>query len=207
VTSDNRAGDIARCRALGIANYLVKPIKRAALLDAITAALGAPTPSVETPGPRASLPVPEAPQALTILLVDDSADNRLLMQAYLKGRPYQLDLCENGESAVQKFMTGRYDLVLMDMQMPVMDGYTATKAIRQWEAAHGTPATPIIALTAAALKEERQKTFEAGCTTFLAKPIKKATLLETIETHTRGDEHDFAACNTGRASLCRARIG
>ncbi len=207
LTSDNRGGDIARCRTLGIANYLVKPIKRAALLDAITAALGTPTPTVEAPVPYGSVPVPDAPQALTILLVDDSADNRLLIQAYLKGRPYQLELCENGEIAVQKFMAGRYDLVLMDMQMPVMDGYAATKAIRQWEAAHNVPAVPIIALTAAALKEERQKTIEAGCTTFLAKPIKKATLLDTIETHTRGDTHDITAGITGGTSLCRTGTG
>jgi CheY-like chemotaxis protein len=90
---------------------------------------------------------------LRILLVDDSADNRLLVQAYLKTYPYQLDLAENGEVAVEKFKSGKYDLVLMDMRMPVMDGYTATIAIRAWESQSGSEPTPIIALTAFALKE------------------------------------------------------
>lgn len=83
--------------------------------------------------------------------MDDSADNRLLVQAYLKRSPYQLDLAENGEVAVEKFKSGKYDLVLMDMQMPVLDGYTATRTIRAWESQSGLKATPIIALTAFAL--------------------------------------------------------
>lgn len=128
--------------------------------------------------------------ALQILLVEDAADNRLLIQSYLKRTPYQIDIAAHGEIAVEKFTTGAYDLVLMDMQMPVMDGYTATQAIRVWEAeqratpGHSVP-TPIIALTAYVLQEEVQKSLDAGCTAHLTKPINKAALLDTIQKSTQ----------------------
>jgi len=121
----------------------------------------------------------EAP-SLRILLAEDSEDNRLLIKTYLKQSPHCLEMAENGEIAVEKFQQGEYDLVLMDMNMPVMDGYTATRTIRQWEAREGKPATPIIALTAFALKEDEQKSIAAGCDAHLTKPIKKKTLLEAL---------------------------
>jgi len=121
----------------------------------------------------------EAP-SLRILLAEDSEDNRLLIKTYLKQTPHCLEMAENGEIAVEKFQQGEYDLVLMDMNMPVMDGYTATRTIRQWEAREGKPATPIIALTAFALKEDEQKSIAAGCDAHLTKPIKKKTLLEAL---------------------------
>jgi signal transduction histidine kinase/ActR/RegA family two-component response regulator len=119
-------------------------------------------------------------RALRILLVDDSTDNRMLIQAYLRDTPHQITIAENGEIAMQKFVAGNYDLVLMDMQMPVMDGYNATKAIRTWESIHGVSPTAIIALTAYALKEEVQKSLDVGCTAHISKPIKKVQLLEAI---------------------------
>ena len=121
----------------------------------------------------------EAP-SLRILLAEDSEDNRLLIKTYLKQSPHCLEMAENGEIAVEKFQQGEYDLVLMDMNMPVMDGYTATRTIRQWEAREGKPATPIIALTAFALKEDERKSIAAGCDAHLTKPIKKKTLLEAL---------------------------
>ena len=127
----------------------------------------------------------EAMSPLSILLAEDVSDNRLLIQAYLKRTPYRLDIAENGDIAYGKFKVGRYDLVLMDMQMPVLDGYDATRAIRQWEAEHHRPPTPIIALTAYALKEDEKKSLDAGCTGHLTKPIKKPTLLAAISEYTR----------------------
>ncbi len=115
-----------------------------------------------------------------ILLVDDAEDNRVLVEVYLRRTEYQLDSADNGEIACQKFKQTRYHLVLMDMQMPVMDGYSATKAIREWEAEQGLKPTPIIALTAYALKEDAQKALDAGCTAYLTKPVKKSTLLEAL---------------------------
>jgi len=133
-----------------------------------------PPPAVTRPAPLEDL------RPLHILFAEDSPDNRLLIQSYLKKTPYQLDIAENGQIAVERFKAGKYDLVLMDMQMPVMDGYTATREIRKWEREKRVKATPIIALSAYALKEDAQKSLDAGCNAHLAKPIKKAKLMEAI---------------------------
>jgi CheY-like chemotaxis protein/HPt (histidine-containing phosphotransfer) domain-containing protein len=135
--------------------------------------------------PRAVVPVGTVPEpalpALRILLVEDSADNRTITVAYLQDTPYVVDIAENGAIACEKFAAGDYDLVLMDRQMPVMDGLTATRAIRKWELANHRAATPIIALTATALKGDREKCMAAGCTAFLTKPIKQEVLLQAIK--------------------------
>ena len=136
---------------------------------------------------RAAMPVGTGPApplpALHILLVEDSPDNRTITVAYLQDTPYRVDIAENGAIACEKFAAGDYDMVLMDRQMPVMDGLTATRAIRKWEQANHRPPTPIIALTAAALKGDREKCIAAGCTAFLTKPIKQEVLLQTIIEH------------------------
>jgi len=129
---------------------------------------------------------PAAPlRPLKILLVEDYPDNRTITLAYLQDTPYQVEVAENGAIACEKFIAGHFDLVLMDRQMPVMDGLTATRAIRSWEKTEGRPATPIIALTAAALKGDREKCVEAGCTAYLTKPIKQDVLLQAIKDFAR----------------------
>ena len=132
-----------------------------------------------------TLQVQENNRPLRVLLVEDCEDNRLLMNAYLRNTQYQVDVAENGEVAVRRFVAGQYDLVLMDIQMPVMDGYTATKMIRQWEMEQGVIATPIIALTACARKEDVDNCLAAGCTAHVSKPVKKHALLKAIQEHTR----------------------
>jgi PAS domain S-box-containing protein len=130
---------------------------------------------------------PEPPlRALQILVVEDSPDNRTITVAFLKDTPYQVEIAENGALAYEKFIAGHYDLVLMDRQMPVMDGLTATRAIRQWEQANHRPPTPIIALTASALKGDQEKCVAAGCTGYLTKPIKQQVLLQAIKEHSTG---------------------
>jgi len=183
LTSDRRSKDIARCKQLGIASYLVKPVKRVELLEAIANALG----TVETVTERGAAAEPAALEALPplhILLVEDNEDNVLLIKAFLRKTPCEVAFAENGEIAVEKFALGKYDLVLMDMQMPVMDGYTATKKIRKWEKEQEAEATPIVALTAYATREETQKSIDAGCNAHLSKPIKKAKLLRAIQEYT-----------------------
>jgi len=115
-----------------------------------------------------------------ILIAEDSVDNLLLLKAYLKDSGFQLDVAENGEEAVEKVNSGHYDLVLMDVQMPVMDGHSATRAIRMREKHGQSFPIPILALTAHALKEEIEKSLQAGCSGHLTKPITKATLLAAI---------------------------
>ena len=185
LTSDNRAGDVARGRELGVAAYLVKPVKRAELLEAIQEARAGAASLMEQPAAQTG-DVLEGAQGLRILLAEDSQDNVLLIEAYLQASRCSVDVACNGEVAIQKFISGTYDVVLMDVQMPVMDGYSAARRIRQWEAENHAAPVPILALTAHALPEEVRKSLDAGCTAHLTKPIRKATLLGAIEEHTKG---------------------
>jgi CheY-like chemotaxis protein len=132
--------------------------------------------SVDT-GPEPPLP------ALRILLAEDSVDNCTITLAYLEDTPYRIEIAETGVVACEKFTSGHFDLVLMDRQMPAMDGLTATRTIRSWEQANGRPPTPIIALTASALKGDREICLAAGCTAYLSKPIKQEALLQAIKEH------------------------
>lgn len=119
-------------------------------------------------------------QPLNLLLAEDTPENRMIIKAFLKKMPWQIDMARDGAEAFLKFTTGAYDLVLMDVEMPVMDGYAATRSIRSWEKEHGRLRTPILALTAHAMREYREKTLEAGCDGHLIKPIGKEGLLQAI---------------------------
>lgn len=179
LTSDRRGKDMKRCKELGIDSYLVKPVKRADLYESIATALSIKE-SVFEKVTAQKTARPEVLPPLHVLLVEDNEDNILLIQLFLKKTPFILDVAENGKIAVEKFVSGNFDLVLMDLQMPVMDGYTATGVIRKWEKEQGIEATPIIALTAHATREEAQKSIKAGCNAHLTKPIKKPKLLDAI---------------------------
>jgi len=125
-------------------------------------------------------------QSLSILLVEDSEDNRELIKAFLIKTPHQLAFSEDGEDAVKKIKTSQYDLVLMDLQIPLLDGYEATKQIRIWEQQENHKETlPIIALTAYALKEDEKRCLDSGFTAYLSKPIKKKRLLDTINKYAK----------------------
>ena len=181
LTSDDMSPNLSRAREVGINSYVVKPVKRLDLFRAIASAVGNKT--AETQSAPHSAPAVSPPgenRRLRILLAEDSPDNRLLIEAYLKKLPYQLDTAENGQVAVEKFIRQHYDLVLMDVRMPVMDGYTAVRIIRDWERARGRQSTPIVALTASALEEDIRNSLEAGCTTHVGKPVRKSLLLATI---------------------------
>ncbi|MCU1326464.1 MAG: Histidine kinase, partial [Bryobacterales bacterium] len=117
---------------------------------------------------------------LNILLVDDSADNRTLILAYLKNIGSTIDIAENGLIATQMFRSSHYDVILMDVEMPVMDGYEATREMRRIESETGAIATPIFALTAHAFADMAVQGYAAGFTSLLTKPIRKSTLLEAI---------------------------
>ena len=186
LTSDDRAEDIGRAKELGVTMYLVKPIRRAHLLDIVHSVVTSGKAIIRDESPSAcdSRVLPEFMRPLRLLLVEDYVYNCILVQAYLKNTPYQIDIAENGMVCVEKFKTGKYDLVLMDMQMPVMDGYAATKEIRKYEENNGLEAIPIIALSAYAFGEDIQKSLDAGCNDHLTKPLKKQLLLETIQKHT-----------------------
>jgi two-component system, sensor histidine kinase and response regulator len=178
LTSDSRSADIAKSYKLGLGGYLVKPIRRSDLHKAISIAMNRPNGLGSTVAAERVLQREEP--SLKILLVEDSSDNALLIRSYLKKELCEIDHAENGQAAFERFQGGHYQLVLMDMHMPVMDGYTATQHIRQWERRYGQQPIPILALTAFGMKEEEQKSLNAGCTAHLVKPIRKATLLAAI---------------------------
>ncbi|MCR9140945.1 MAG: ATP-binding protein [bacterium] len=121
---------------------------------------------------------------LRILLVEDNSDNRALIEAFLKTTDWQLDFATNGREGVEQFRAAAYDLVLMDMQMPVLDGYEATRRIRAYETQESRPPTPIVALTAHAMQEAIAESLAAGCDGHLSKPIRKSDLLAAIEKYT-----------------------
>jgi signal transduction histidine kinase len=125
--------------------------------------------------------LPEEARRRRILLADDSEDNRTLIRYYLKKLPYDLDFAENGEMACRKFEAEGYDLVLMDLQMPVLDGYDAVRAIRQLERERQRPPTPIIALTAHAMDEKLRRCLQEGCNAFVTKPVTRAQLLAVMD--------------------------
>jgi len=125
----------------------------------------------------------ELVSGLRILLADDSEDNRYLIRSYLKRTSVVVEIAENGEMAARMFREGHYDIVLMDVEMPVMDGYQATGEIRRFEKETGSPATPVLALTAHAFAEMAVRGAEAGFTALLTKPIRKVTLLEALAEH------------------------
>ncbi len=186
LVSRNWADDIAKIYEMKLGGYLVKPIRRAELHKSLTIALGRAKHGAAGPV-ESAVPSPvQVSRPLRILLVDDSPDNQVLIQSYLKKLPDHLTLVDNGALAVDAFTAGRFDVVLMDMQMPVMDGYTATRTIREWERAQRRTPTPIIALTALVLKEEMAKVADAGCTSHLSKPIRKQTLLTALEGYRTG---------------------
>ncbi|HEX4595219.1 MAG TPA: ATP-binding protein, partial [Bryobacteraceae bacterium] len=128
-------------------------------------------------------PVAGALSGVRLLVVDDSEENRFLVTEYLKDLGCHMEYAENGQTAVEKFCSGVYDLVLMDLQMPVMDGYSAARRIRGWEEEQKRRSTPIIALTASALDTEVQHALDAGCTAYLRKPVRLITLVEAVAKH------------------------
>ena len=172
---------IVLAKAKGLSNFLIKPIKRDELIAGLEKMLLNKPAGVAGSEPSSEDREPVKATGKDILLVEDNPDNRLLVKAYLKSTPHTIQEAENGRLAVELFKNGKYDLVLMDVQMPVMNGHDATRAIRQWEQDQRLSPTPIISLTAHAIKEEIDKCMEAGCDSYLSKPVRKATLIQTIE--------------------------
>lgn len=116
-----------------------------------------------------------------VLLAEDTEDNRMVFTFQIKSVGASVEAVKNGLEAVESFKAHHCDLVLMDLQMPVMDGLTATREIRQWEQQQGLTPTQIIALTASSAKEELQEALAAGCDDYLAKPLTRASLLELFD--------------------------
>lgn len=134
-----------------------------------------PVPSSAHPTTR-----PPSDKTLQILLAEDTPENQIIITAYLSGPFYELEIVSDGLQAFQRVKEKTFDLIIMDVQMPVMDGYTAATEIRKWERENVAESTPILALTAHALDGEKEKSLLAGCNHYLSKPVRKKALLEAI---------------------------
>ena len=182
LTSDGRIHHQGMAKTYNFSAYLTKPVKKSELLNILYNIFNPSVTETNVTVAKGNIALTENERfrSLHILLVEDNEDNRTLIKFYLNKTDHQIDIAENGEIAVEKFKANNYDLVLMDIQMPVLDGYRATTQIRAYELQHHLVRTPIMALTAYALKEEMDKCLKVGCDAHLTKPIKKDKLLAVI---------------------------
>jgi signal transduction histidine kinase/CheY-like chemotaxis protein len=177
LTSSGQLGETARCRTLDIDSYLIKPIKQSDLLDAMLTVLGSRSVEAE---PVALRPVdPAAARPLRVLLVEDNLVNQKLVTRMLEPQGHVVEVAGNGRAALAALERATFDLVLMDVQMPEMDGFEATAAIRAAER-DGRAHLPIIAMTAHAMKGDRERCLAAGMDAYLAKPVERRELVELL---------------------------
>lgn len=180
LASGDRPGDIRRCRELGAAECLLKPIKQSELFDAIGNVVGAKALEVEARH-EASAAHASKWGPLQILLAEDSLVNQKLAVGLLTRQGHEVTVVSNGRAAIEAWENDSFDIVLMDVQMPEMDGLSATREIRRLEAERGRPHTPIISLTAHAMKGDRERCLAAGSDEYISKPIQIRQFLDTLE--------------------------
>jgi PAS domain S-box-containing protein len=183
LTSAGQRGDAARCRELGISAYLVKPIRQSELLEAILLLLGPPSQRKEHPDLVTRHTIREARRKLRILVAEDNAINRELVARLLQKHGHTVMAVTTGREAVDLLDkdAANCDIVLMDVEMPDMDGFQATAIIREKEKISGKH-TPIIAMTAYAMKGDRERCLAAGMDGYVPKPIRHQDLFDTIQT-------------------------
>ena len=178
LTSAGHLGDAARCRELGISAYLVKPIRQGELLQAICNILNLSKPDKAPLVTRHTLR--ETRNRTRVLLAEDNAVNQTLAVRLLEKRGYDVSVAGNGLEALAALERGHFDVVLMDVQMPEMDGFGATEAIRARECSTGGR-VPIVAMTAHALKGDEERCLAAGMDAYISKPIRTNEMFATIE--------------------------
>jgi CheY-like chemotaxis protein len=183
LSSSDRGDDAARCRELGIDAYLTKPVRRLELFHALIEALHSRT-AVHEPG-AAELQSPpsgfgEAARSLRLLLAEDNAVNQKLATRLLEKRGHVVQAVSCGAEAVEAARQQAYDAILMDVEMPEMDGFEATRRIRELEAELGRR-TPIIAMTAHAMKGDRERCLAAGMDDYVSKPLRPTALFGAVE--------------------------
>jgi two-component system, sensor histidine kinase and response regulator len=195
VQTNELVADAGRCRRLELGGYLVKPITRQELADTVRQALSGLAPASAVKGATtARIDLAQPPGALRVLLAEDNEVNQKVAVRLLEAQAHQVRVVSNGREAVAAMAEEPFDIVLMDVQMPVMSGLEAASLIRKHELDAGRPRTPIIALTAHAMAEDKQRCLEAGMDDYVTKPVRAAAL-RTMLTRWGGidGEHDLAA--------------
>jgi CheY-like chemotaxis protein len=175
ISSADRSTFAERLKHLRVDGYLAKPVTKQRLLDAL-AATGRAFPPNEPVGSDTT----QLSEPMHILVVDDTPANQKVVQAILRKRGHSVTLATNGRDAIDKIATGSFAVVLMDVQMPTLDGYQATKTIRKFGDAK-IANTPIIALTAHAMRGDADKCLEVGMNGYISKPINLVQLIELVE--------------------------
>ncbi|MSR58945.1 MAG: response regulator [Planctomycetaceae bacterium] len=178
LTSGDLSADVDRCERLGAAAYLMKPVNQSELFDVVVNVLGAGM--IESAAPLPETPAAREPQPLKILLAEDGLYNQKLAVSLLERKGHQVLVANNGAEAVALVQSQSFDMVLMDVQMPEMDGLEATRTIRELERASATH-TPIVAMTSQAMKGDREKCLESGMDEYLTKPVRAAQLYAMVD--------------------------
>jgi signal transduction histidine kinase/CheY-like chemotaxis protein len=208
LTSAGRPGDGARCRKLGIAGFLNKPVKQSELLDTIAAAVGGHAMSGQSGDEAPAAATAVAP--LAILLAEDNTVNQEVASRILEKRGHAVTVVGDGKAAVELLAPGsaqRFDVVLMDVQMPEMDGLDATRAIREREKASGGH-VPIVAMTAHAMEGDRERCLEAGMDGYVTKPVEADRLIAAVESAAGSFSFQAVAARLGDdRQLLRELIG
>ncbi|MBF0477296.1 MAG: response regulator, partial [Deltaproteobacteria bacterium] len=183
MTSAGRRGDAARLEKIGFGAYLTKPVRQSQLLNCVMTVLGGKAPAETSPQriiTRHTV-AENLKRKIRILLAEDNITNQKVAIRYIEKMGYRVDAVANGKEAVETLKTIPYDLVLMDVQMPELDGYEATKMIRNNDVPVLDHQIPIIAMTANAMKGDREKCLEAGMDDYVSKPIMPADLAQVID--------------------------
>ncbi len=179
LTSVGMRGDSERCKDMGISGYLVKPVKQSELLDGIMLAMDRP--EVENGPVITRHTIQEARRRLRVLVAEDNPVNQKLAIKILEKRGHLVSVVSNGQEAIDVSKEEHFDLILMDVQMPDLDGYEATGHIRNREKEEGGGHIPIVAMTAHAMKGDREQCLAAGMDDYVSKPIKVSELFTVIE--------------------------
>jgi signal transduction histidine kinase/DNA-binding response OmpR family regulator len=184
LSSSGQFDESRKCREVGIATHLTKPVDQRELLAAIARVL-AHDPGQRAPLPSTMLPADLPQRRLTVLLAEDNAVNQRLATSLLKRRGHKVVIAGNGREAVEAMQRQSFDVVLMDVQMPEMGGFEATEAIRALERENGNR-TPIVAMTAHAMKGDRERCLAAGMDQYLTKPLDPKQLCPVVEAMAAG---------------------
>lgn len=177
LTPSGRLGDVERCEELDVDMQLIKPVKHSEVLDAISGAMGLSVATIDSDRAAQAEQFKQLPP-MKILLVEDGKTNQTMAVGLLTKWGHYVELAENGIDAIAKWRDQTFDVILMDVQMPVMDGLDATREIRELE--DGQRHVPIVAMTAHALKGDRQRCLDAGMDDYVSKPIRKHELFRSL---------------------------
>ena len=189
LTSMGQGGEMSRMENLGCSGYLLKPVKQSLLQDALNSVVSARPKENEKPQFITDTSINEARhQGLRLLLAEDNPINQKLAIVLLQKAGFLVDTVDNGLKAFEKIQEEMYSLILMDVQMPEMDGFEATQKIRIWESDRRLH-TPIIAMTAHALKGDRERCIEAGMDDYVSKPLDLKVLMEVLDKWTEKNEN------------------